>query len=64
MSVKNNNRSSFKISYTALGLAIGLILGGIVGLIIDNMIIFAGGGLVLGFAIGAALDSRRKEDDT
>ena len=63
MSVKNN-QSQFKISYTALGLAIGLIFGGIVGLIIDNMIIFAGGGLVLGFAIGAALDSRRKEDDT
>lgn len=63
MSVKNN-QSQFKISYTALGLAIGLILGGIVGLIIDNMIIFAGGGLVLGLAIGAALDNHRKEDET
>jgi hypothetical protein len=64
MSIKNNNRTSFKISYTALGMAIGLIFGGIVGLIIDNMIIFAGGGLVLGLAIGTALDSRHKEDDT
>jgi hypothetical protein len=63
MSVKNN-QSQFKISYTALGLAIGLILGGIVGLIIDNMIIFAGGGLVLGLAIGTALDNRRREDAT
>ncbi len=62
MSVKND-QSQFKISYTALGLAIGLIFGGIVGLIIDNMIIFAGGGMVLGLAIGAALDSHRKEDD-
>lgn len=61
MSAKNN-QSQFKISYTALGLAIGLILGGIVGLIIDNMIVFAGGGMVLGLAIGTALDNRRQED--
>ena len=53
-----------KVSYTALGLSIGLILGGIVGLAIDNMIIFAGGGLVLGLAIGSALDTRRLEDDS
>ena len=63
MSVKND-QSQFRISYTALGLAIGLIFGGIVGLIIDNMIIFAGGGLVLGLAIGSALDNRRLEDDS
>jgi len=56
--------SQKKISYTALSLTIGLILGGIVGLIIDNMIIFAGGGLVLGLAIGSALESRRLEDDS
>ena len=56
--------SQKKISYTALGLAIGLILGGIVGLIIDNMIIFAGGGMVLGLAIGTAWDNRRKKDST
>jgi len=59
-----NNETRRKISNTALGLAIGLILGGIVGLIIDNMIIFAGGGLVLGLAIGLALDRRRLEDDS
>ena len=61
MSVKND-QSQFRISYTALGLAIGLILGGIVGLIIDNMIIFAGGGMVLGLAIGTAWENRRKKD--
>jgi len=42
-----NNNSQRKISYTALDLAIGLIFGGIVGLVIDNMVIFAGGGLIL-----------------
>jgi len=56
--------SGKRISYTALGMSIGLILGGIVGLAIDNMIIFTGGGLVLGLAIGSALDNRRLEDDS
>jgi hypothetical protein len=51
-----------KFSCTALGMSIGLILGGIVGLIIDNIVIFAGGGLVLGLAIGSALDSHRLKD--
>lgn len=60
--MSKNNNSQRKISFTALGLAIGLVLGGIVGLAIDNMIIFAGGGLVLDLAIGSALDSRRLED--
>lgn len=60
----NNNNLQKRSSYTTLGLSIGLILGGIVGLVTDNMIIFAGGGLVLGLAIGSALDNRRLEDDS
>jgi len=62
--MSQNKNTKRRISYTALGLAIGLVLGGIVGLAIDNMIIFAGGGLVLGLAIGSALDNRRLEDDS
>ena len=62
--MSKNNYLQRKIAYTILGLSTGLILGGIVGLIIDNMIIFAGGGLVLGLAIGSDLDSRRLEDDS
>lgn len=62
--MSNNKHSQRRISYTSLGLAIGLVLGGIVDLAIDNMIIFAGGGLVLGLAIGSALDNRRREDDS
>jgi len=62
--VSKNKNPGIRISYTTLGLAIGSILGGIVGLIIDNMIIFAGGGLMLGLAVGSALDNRRLEDDS
>jgi uncharacterized membrane protein YgaE (UPF0421/DUF939 family) len=40
--MSKNKNSGKRISYTALGLLIGLILGGIVGLAIGNMIIFAG----------------------
>ena len=45
-------------TYKGLGMGVGLILGGLIGLLIDNMIIFAGGGFILGFAIGTALDAR------
>jgi len=62
--MSKNKNSGKRISYTALGLAVGLTLGGIVGLIIDNMVIFAGGGLIVGLAIGSALDNRRLEDDS
>jgi len=58
MSNNDNNQSTLRITYKGLGLAIGMILGGIFGLLIDNPIIFAGGGMVLGLAVGAALDSR------
>lgn len=59
MSANFDNKPSPSISYKGLGLGIGLIFGGIVGLLIGNLIIFAGGGMVLGLAVGYALDSRR-----
>jgi hypothetical protein len=40
-------------------MAIGLVVGGLVGLLTDNLAISAGGGMVLGLAIGAALEQRR-----
>jgi F0F1-type ATP synthase assembly protein I len=40
-------------------MGIGLVVGGVLGLLIDNLAISAGGGMVLGLAIGAALDQRR-----
>jgi len=58
---QNTNGTSRNISYTALGMALGLVLGGLVGILIDNMIIFAGGGMVVGLAAGAALDNRTRQ---
>ena len=58
MSRNDNNQAMLRITNKGLGMAVGMILGGIVGLLIDNPIIFAGGGMVLGLAIGSALDSR------
>ncbi|HEY46707.1 MAG TPA: glycine zipper family protein [Anaerolineae bacterium] len=56
MSEKSSNQSSMKITYKGIGMAIGLIMGGCIGLLIGNVVIFAGGGMVVGLAIGAALD--------
>ena len=44
-------------------MGLGLVLGGLLGLIAGNWIIFTGGGLVLGMAIGAAFDNRRNVPD-
>ena len=61
MSENYSNQSPMKTTYKGFGLAIGLIIGGIIGLLVGNMIIFAGGGMVIGFAIGTAFDERSKE---
>jgi hypothetical protein len=55
---RNSNQSSSGISYTGLGMAIGLVAGGSVGLVLDNMVVFAGFGMVLGLAVGYALARR------
>jgi hypothetical protein len=56
----NHNKTKNRTS-TVLGIAmsLGLVLGGLVGLAVDNMIIFAGGGMILGLAIGLALEKRK-----
>jgi uncharacterized membrane protein len=64
MSNNNSNETKIRISYKAIGMGIGLIFGGLVGLLIDNLIIFAGGGMVVGLAIGTALDSRLYKENS
>ncbi len=56
-----NNKSKKQVPYKGLAMAIGMVLGGLVGLLIENPIIFAGGGLVLGLSVGYALDRRKSE---
>ena len=60
MSGNNNQATKKGISYTGICLALGLVFGGIIGFVIGNMVIFAGGGLVIGLAIGSALDNRNQ----
>lgn len=59
MSANFEKKPSTSISYKGLCMGLGIIFGGLVGVFIGNPIIFAGGGLVLGFAIGSAIDNRK-----
>jgi hypothetical protein len=60
MTTKDQQKPKRRMTYTGLGLSLGLVLGGLIGTLIGNPIIFAGGTMILGFAIGAALDNRKK----
>ena len=64
MSKNKNRQLPGRMKYSGIGLAIGLVFGGLVGVLIGNPIIFAGGTMVLGFAIGAVLDRRRSSNDS
>ena len=55
---KNTSRN---LKFAGLGAAIGLVFGGLIGTLIGNPFAFAGGTMVLGLAIGAAIDRRREE---
>jgi hypothetical protein len=59
----SKRNAEFKVNYLGLGMAMGLVVGGGIGLLLNNLVLFAGGGLVLGLAIGTALDRIRKSDD-
>lgn len=51
-----------RIGYSRMGIfmALGLVLGGLVGLVLDNLVIFSGGGMMVGLAIGLALEKRQQ----
>jgi uncharacterized membrane protein len=59
MTAKDQQKPKRRLSYAGFGLSIGLVFGGLIGTLIGNPIIFSGGVMVLGFAIGTALDNRR-----
>jgi hypothetical protein len=53
---------SFKVTYPGAGMGIGLVFGGVLGLLIDNLAFSAGGGMILGLAMGLALENRRRRE--
>ena len=57
-SEKSSN--SFKLTYPGVGMGLGLVFGGVLGLLIDNLAFSAGGGMILGLAIGTAIESSRQ----
>jgi hypothetical protein len=59
MSAANIDPKKARISIMGAVMGAGLLLGGILGLVLDNLAIFAGGGMVLGLAVGTALENRR-----
>jgi len=61
MSGDNEVNKGLKISYLSAGMGLGLVFGGILGLLIDNLAFSAGGGMILGLAIGLALEKKRQE---
>ncbi len=40
-------------------MGLGLVVGGLFGLIMENMVLFAGGGIILGLAIATAIENSR-----
>jgi hypothetical protein len=63
MSENTTTNNPVRITALRLGMAIGLILGSILGLAFDNLVIFAGGGMILGLSIGLAWEKRRRDLD-
>lgn len=59
MDNQNNIKKEPRVSVLGAGMALGLLFGGLFGLVVDNMIIFAGGGMILGLAVGTAIESRQ-----
>jgi hypothetical protein len=56
-----NDKPVKRIRFSVMGICmgLGLVMGGLLGMLIDNLAVFAGGGMVLGLALGTALENRR-----
>jgi hypothetical protein len=57
---QDNQANTFRLTYPGVGMGIGLLVGGLLGLLIDNLAFSAGGGMILGLAMGTALEKRRQ----
>ena len=61
MDNQNSIKKDARVSILGVGMALGLVFGGIFGLVVDNLVIFAGGGMILGLAMANAIESRRTQ---
>ena len=59
MSEEINSKEQAGFSRMGVFMALGLVLGGFVGLILDNLVIFSRGGMIIGLALGTALEKRK-----
>jgi F0F1-type ATP synthase assembly protein I len=62
MDNQSETKQRTRVSVLGVGMALGLVLGGIFGLIVDNLVIFAGFGMILGLAIATAIESRQARE--
>jgi hypothetical protein len=60
MSQEENTKRTANYTIVGAGMGIGLVLGGILGLLIDNLAFSAGGGMILGLAVGLALERKKQ----
>ena len=56
----DNQKKAVNLTYTGAGMGIGLVVGGLLGLLTDNLAFTAGSGMILGLAMGLALEKRRQ----
>ena len=60
MTDQNKAKERTDVSRMGRFMALGLVFGGFLGLILDNLVLYSGGGMVLGLALGTALEKRRQ----
>lgn len=53
----SRNHNSKRIIRVGLGMSIGLFFGCLLGVVAGNLVVFAGGGLILGLGIGLSKDN-------
>ena len=62
MSNQDTSKKNTRVSVLGVGMSLGLLFGGLFGLVVDNLVLFAGGGMILGLAMATAIESRRTRE--
>lgn len=59
--LSNNEKQDNQNYYLSVGIGIGLALGAALGVILNNIAIWAGVGMLLGICIGGIIDKNKKD---